>query len=300
MSESKLRTYLETLLPQPGRLVAEQIIQESSMNPQQVRKTAHVQKLAELSRQNCRIVGVEQLEDNALLRADCEKGARLWVITPGKDTQIALERYPKACRDLGGGIIGLFPPNLLRSKLDQEPEVAAEFTNMDTVRVPQDIVDRFADAGVETRRASWMSRLLKNPKTLVYLVVFIYSSLRALPVVFVKEFEGSILLLWTIDVVTAIPYTWGVLAMVLGSKPLIRVAGALTTVVTFMAPYIYFWMKGTAYPWYVTVIVGFLIFTGVAIEIAKYVQEKTLERKYSSVLAGKRRAPKPHPKKPHT
>jgi len=282
--ESKLRNYLGTLIPMPGKFARERAVMESGMDPVKVRQVAHVQKLSELTPQTARVVTPAQLRDNVLLQRDCEAGVRLWVIDKADGKKLD-ETFEKSYRDLGGGAIGIHPPNLLRAKLDATPDCAKDFQGMDTVRVPQPIVDRFDDLSVPTRRASWLSRLVKNPQTLVYIVVFIYSSLRALPVVFVKEFHGSVLVLWSIDVVTAIPYTWGVLAMVLASKRWVRFAGAVTTIVTFIAPYIYFWLHGKEYPPYVIVIVGFLIFTGAGLEIVKYVQEKTLEKKYAQESA---------------
>ena len=42
---------------------------------------------------------------------------------------------------------------------------------------------------------------------LAYVVVFIYSSLRALPVAFVPGFRGQWWVLWLIDILTTVPYT---------------------------------------------------------------------------------------------
>lgn len=292
MTRSWIQDYFESLVPRPGKFAAQDVVARSTLDPRRVRAVAHVQKLAELSGQNSRVVSFDQLEDLHLLRNDCEKGARLWIVEATFD-QVE-DAYPGIARDLGGDVVGIHPPNLLRWMVASRSEAIEVLDGIDTVRIPQDIVVALEDKKVDTRRASALSRLLKNPQTLVYLVVFVYSSLRALPVVFVKEFHGSVILLWSIDVITAVPYTWGVLAMVLAAKRWVRVAGALTTVITFMAPYIYFWMHGSSYPWYVTVIVGFLISTGVGIEIAKYVQEKSLEKKYSSVIVGA--APQSSPK----
>lgn len=116
----------------------------------------------------------------------------------------------------------------------------------------------------------------------MYLVVFVYSALRALPLVFVPEFHGSIVVLWLIDVVTAIPYTWGLIAMVTGATRAVRLAGAATAIVTFVAPYVYFWTHGEHYPAHVLAVIAALIGFGLWIEIRKFRQERSLERRYSA------------------
>lgn len=72
-------------------------------------------------------------------------------------------------------------------------------------------------------------RLLYNPKVLAYLVVMVYSSLRALPVVFVPGFHGNVWVLWSIDIITAIPYTWGIVEMITGRSFGRRMLGLLIT-----------------------------------------------------------------------
>ena len=110
-------------------------------------------------------------------------------------------------------------------------------------------------------------RLLHNPRFLAYATVFIYSSLRALPAVYAPGFRGNPWVLWTIDIVTAAPYTWGIIAMVAGRRRRIRFAGFLVTLITFVAPYVYFFLAGddghgNHYPgWVVMVVIGLVLAT---------------------------------------
>ena len=80
--------------------------------------------------------------------------------------------------------------------------------------------------------------------------------------------------------VTAIPYTWGVLAMVTAVKRSVRFWGTVTTVVTFIAPYVYFWRYGHATPPFVWVIIAIMILASITLEVSKVIQEKQLCRKY--------------------
>ncbi len=47
--------------------------------------------------------------------------------------------------------------------------------------------------------------------------------------------------------------------MITASRPLERYTGAIVAFVTFMAPYVYFWVHGRGYPGSVVVIVGLMI-----------------------------------------
>lgn len=78
------------------------------------------------------------------------------------------------------------------------------------------------------------------------------------------------------DIGTAIPYTWGILAMLTDPRRSMRLWGTFIAAVTFAAPYVYFAMTGEDYPWYVILVVILLMFGGVALEGAKYFKEKYL------------------------
>lgn len=99
----------------------------------------------------------------------------------------------------------------------------------------------------------------------------------------VKEFHGSLLVLWTMDIVTAIPYTWGVLAMFTAKRQLVRIIGTFTTAITFAAPYVYFAMTGKDYPTYVIVIVILFIISGFFVEGSKYLRERYLVNFFAKI-----------------
>lgn len=119
-------------------------------------------------------------------------------------------------------------------------------------------------------------RLLYNPKVLAYLVVMVYSSLRALPVVFVPGFHGNVWVLWSIDIITAIPYTWGIVEMITGRSFGRRMLGLLVTLVTFVSPYVYFWANGRDYPVWVTIFVIALIVAACAVEYVRWLRDRAI------------------------
>ncbi|MCQ9168378.1 hypothetical protein, partial [Corynebacterium amycolatum] len=119
-------------------------------------------------------------------------------------------------------------------------------------------------------------RLLYNPKVLAYLVVMVYSSLRALPVVFVPGFHGNVWALWSIDIITAIPYTWGIVEMITGRSFGRRMLGLLITLVTFVSPYVYFWANGRDYPVWVTIFVIALIVAACTVEYVRWLRDRAI------------------------
>jgi hypothetical protein len=64
-----------------------------------------------------------------------------------------------------------------------------------------------------------------------------------------------------------VPYTWGIIAMVAGKRRRIRFAGFLVTLITFVAPYVYFFLAGddghgNQYPgWVIMVVIGLVLAT---------------------------------------
>ncbi|MDO5746162.1 MAG: hypothetical protein Q4P66_00655 [Actinomycetaceae bacterium] len=147
---------------------------------------------------------------------------------------------------------------------------------VDTKYIGNRLTHILEDHQISYTHRSWLARLLRNPRFIAYVIVFLYSTLRVLPVALIEEFKGDLGLLWTIDVVTALPYTWGVLAMVTARTRFRRFLGMIVTVITFIAPYIYFWLTGDNYPPWVIAVVGALIASGILLEAFKYIHEKTL------------------------
>ena len=137
----------------------------------------------------------------------------------------------------------------------------------DPLRVSRHTLAALQEAKVDLVPRAGIVRLLHNPRFLAYATVFIYSSLRALPAVYAPGFRGNPWVLWAIDIITAVPYTWGIIAMVAGKRRRIRFAGFLVTLITFVAPYVYFFLAGddghgNQYPgWVIMVVIGLVLAT---------------------------------------
>lgn len=286
------------LVTNPRGVLNHPTIRTQNLDAELVRTAAKAQRLTELGPREVRDVEPDHLFDRDhlfhLLRTSLHRGTQLWMLTlPDLDARARLEeRFPGLVHDLSTVTplaVGLRPADMARQLIDTDPDAAHGFEGMDMMRVPRDIIVRLRDRGVPIQDRYGITRLMRNPRFIVYLIVFTYSALRALPVMFVKEFHGNLWILWTIDVLTAIPYTWGILAMVLAKRRRVRALGAVVAIATFMAPYIYFGSHGRHYPTYVWFVVGFLVTAAVAIEAWKFTLEKTLTAQYASV------APSPDP-----
>ena len=153
----------------------------------------------------------------------------------------------------------------------------------DPLRVSRHTLAALREAGVDLVPRAEIVRLLHNPRFLAYATVFIYSSLRALPATFAPGFRGNPWVLWTIDIVTAVPYTWGIIAMVAGKRRRIRFAGFLVTLITFVAPYVYFFLAGddghgNQYPgWVIMVVIGLVLAT-VLLEGGRWLRDVAVAR----------------------
>ena len=162
---------------------------------------------------------------------------------------------------------------------------------VDTLRCSSRAIGALQRSGVEVVPRSRTLRMLWNPVALAYLVVFVYSSLRAVPVAFVPGFHGRIWVLWTIDVLTAIPYTWGLVEMVAGRRIRYRLLGLLTTLVTFLAPYAYFWTKGRNYPPEVIAVVVAMIVGSAGLEALRWWREQLIVRGLAQTCGGRGLSP---------
>ena len=153
----------------------------------------------------------------------------------------------------------------------------------DPLRVSRHTLAALREAGVDLVPRAEIVRLLHNPRFLAYATVFIYSSLRALPATFAPGFRGNPWVLWTIDIVTAVPYTWGIIAMVAGRRRRIRFTGFLVTPITFIAPYVYFFFAGShgdgnRYPgWVIMVVIGLVLAT-VLLEGGRWLRDVAVAR----------------------
>lgn len=144
----------------------------------------------------------------------------------------------------------------------------------DTLIMQRRVLAAARRVGTRLIERNRVRRVLYNPKVIAYLIVFIYSSLRALPVMLVPGFHGKVWVLWSIDITTAIPYTWGIIEMFAGRTFLRRMIGLMVTIVTFMSPYVYFWVYGRDYPLWVNVVVGLLIVGAIAVEFLRWLRDR--------------------------
>jgi len=149
---------------------------------------------------------------------------------------------------------------------------------VDTLRCPHRAIAALRAAGVAVMERPATVRLARNPVALAYVVVFIYSSLRALPVAFVPGFRGQWWVLWLIDILTAIPYTWGIVEMVAGRRLRWRLLGLATTLFTFLAPYVYFWIHGRDSPPGVLAIVVLMIVGSAGLEAVRWWRDRVIVR----------------------
>ena len=161
-------------------------------------------------------------------------------------------------------VIAMSPLALLLALTDDGDDsrryLRTVLAGVDTLRCSSRAIVALQRSGVEVVPRSRALRLLWNPVALAYLLVFVYSSLRAIPVAFVPGFHGQVWVLWTIDILTAIPYTWGLVEMVAGRRIRYRLLGLATTLVSFLAPYVYFWITGRDYPpWVITVVMAMIV-----------------------------------------
>src|SRR5690606_32480436 len=201
-----------TLIISPELLAADPRLASRAIQPETVLEVAGIRRLAELGPTNTRIVTPASLTDPAeralLLRESLETGIRL-ILVDAADTVLPALAHPL---DADGTLGGVTVIELLRHGLTHDPgRTGLALSGMSTRRLTRE-ARHLLPATIAVREVHPLRRLLGDPRAPVYLAVAISSALRALPVALIPQFQGSLLLLWLIDVVTAVPYTWGVLA----------------------------------------------------------------------------------------
>ncbi|WP_026461136.1 hypothetical protein [Schaalia suimastitidis] len=258
--------------------------------PEAVCRAAGVTRLAELGKREVAQKSISTLSDTTALVTDLrfaiESRQLLWVIPAHEayEREWLISTFPALAMPLDNDqtVWGINVYKLTSRLLAQDHDMRTHLSGVDVTSTPMKLRVLLHDHRVHTQRSSMFTRVLHDPRTWVYLAIFIYSALRALPVVWVPQFHGNVALLWTIDIVTAIPYTWGILAMLTATNTKVRILGTVTTIVTFMAPYIYFWSFGKDYPPLVIGVVTAMIVGSIAIEASRVIQDKRLQRLYAS------------------
>ncbi len=288
---SRFRRIVDSFFGSPFAPTQLPVLADATIDPEKVRSVARVRLLAELGTREVRQVTYDVLvnQDAMLseLRTSIEDRCILWVLEcPSNQHFTNLENaLPGLIRVIGShanghDILGIHTASVMRFILSEHRDKLHVLDDIDTAFLPRDIEKSLKNTAVPLHHTAWLERKLREPKSWVYMAIFIYSALRALPVIFVPQFHGSIFWLWTIDIVTAIPYTWGLLTMFTAPKFRLRLVGFVTTVVTFMAPYVYFWFHGDDYPKTVTTFVVMMIVLSVASEVWRYINEQRLKKAY--------------------
>lgn len=181
----------------------------------------------------------------------------------------------------GNSPIALSPLALLEAwaqgTAEQREFIRVAMAGLDTLSTASHATRAARAVGASIIERSAFLKLCRNPKFIAYVVVFAYSMARAVPVMFVPHFGGDWRILWLIDMVTAIPYTWGLIEMVAGQKLWHRVAGAITASVTFLAPYVYFLMYGRHAPPGIWFAIACIFFGGIFLEIFRYMRDRAVK-----------------------
>ena len=157
-------------------------------------------------------------------------------------------------------------------------------SGLDTLSTASHATRASRAVGASIIERSAFLKLCRNPKFIAYVVVLVYSVARAVPVVYVPHFRGDWRILWAIDMVTASPYTWGLIEMVAGQKLWHRVVGAATASVTFLAPYVYFLMYGRHAPPGVWTAIACIFFGGIFLEVFRYQRDRAVKKGLSEQL----------------
>ncbi|MDO5728345.1 MAG: hypothetical protein Q4P71_01810 [Actinomycetaceae bacterium] len=261
-----------------------------ALDPDAVRDAAGIDRLADLRDRMVRefppssVIGSSPKRKalTVRLRDSVRKRERLWIIpmTAAERTEWEEWLAPEILHELGPTQlvqgdelipIGIAPITLVDFLVERQTPADIEFLRdalhgIDGLVLTTRVYNEVLALGIPLIRRTRLMRMLTNPRFIAYVVVLVYSALRVLPVTFVKEFHGSLVMLWAIDLVTAIPYTWGVLTMVTAPRFRMRFVGMIVTIVTFMAPYIYFGIHGKHYPPHVILIIAALILATFALE----------------------------------
>lgn len=233
----------------------------------------------------------------ALLRDSLARRVRLWVAAVDSEDLPRLQELFGGALEVAGPAapvpehwrlrlpeaaeltpVAISPSTLVRVKLAGSDAdrawIRRHLEGVDSTRLSRADFAALQAGGVDILIRSDLYRTLHSPGFWAYAVVMAYSLCRALPVLWVPHFTGSIWVLWGIDVVTAVPYTWGVVTLVAGRTLGRRLFGLVVTLVTLMAPYVYFWTHGSGHPPIVDVVIGLLIAGAVLLEVGRWLRDR--------------------------
>lgn len=263
---------------------------QKSVDPGSICHASGVARVAELGSREVAQVQLEQLsncdEFFILLRNAIENRQLMWVLETrtAADREELLARAATAAHPLNDAatIWGINIQKMTSVALNSYKGAKEKLAGVDVTSAPVKLRHTLRMHGVHVNYGSLAKRLIADPKFWVYVITFIYSALRALPVFWIPHFHGNVWMLWTIDIVTAIPYTWGVLQMITARRTTMRLFGLIVATVTFVAPYVYFFKHGAKYPPEIILVIGIMISASIAIELVRVVQDKWLRSRYAT------------------
>ena len=218
-----------------------------------------------------------------------QRRVRLWI------AEIPTDQLPRLREALGSDVIheagapsggytpiALSPLALLEAWADGTDEQRAfmrvAMAGLDTLSTASRATRAARAVGASIIERTAFLKLCRNPKFIAYVVVLVYSMARAVPVMYVPHFRGDWRILWAIDMITAIPYTWGLIEMVAGQKLWHRIVGVITSAVTFLAPYVYFLMYGRHAPPGVWTAIALIFFGGIFLEVFRYQRDRAVKK----------------------
>ena len=218
-----------------------------------------------------------------------QRRVRLWI------AEIPTDQLPRLREALGSDVIheagapsggytpiALSPLALLEAWADGTDEQRAfmrvAMAGLDTLSTASRATRAARAVGASIIERTAFLKLCRNPKFIAYVVVLVYSMARAVPVMYVPHFRGDWRILWAIDMITAIPYTWGLIEMVAGQKLWHRIVGAVTSAVTFLAPYVYLLMYGRHAPPGVLTAIALIFFGGIFLEVFRYQRDRAVKK----------------------
>ena len=218
-----------------------------------------------------------------------QRRVRLWI------AEIPTEQLPRLREALGDDLIheagqprdgytpvALSPLDLLErwaAGTDEQREfMRVAMAGLDTLTTSSHATHASRAVGASIIERTAFLRLCRNPKFIAYVVVLVYSMARAVPVMYVPHFRGDWRILWAIDMITAIPYTWGLIEMVAGQKLWHRIVGAITASVTFLAPYVYFLHYGRHAPPSIWFAIACIFFGGIFLEVFRYLRDRAVKK----------------------
>lgn len=153
-----------------------------------------------------------------------------------------------------------------------------QFAGLNDRKVPADIRELLAANEIPTTDTSPIDRLIHSKKAWAMTALGAYCTARAIPFGEIDQFEGSVPMLWAIDIGTVPTYVKGLEMSAVGKTVGARAVGFGLASASFAAPYAYAYAEGNDYP--PTVNLAIATFAGVCAvkEVATQIWQRRSER----------------------